>query len=183
MRLKRCYRCKTDRIISDFSKDKNRKDNLSPQCRPCTSRQGAIWRKRTKAKSHGLYGIYTAMKQRCLNPKCDVYSLYGGRGISICEDWTASRDEFISWAKKAGHRPGLWLDRIDNDGDYSPRNCRFVSPEISAHNRRGNLTPGEVLKIRSLFNLGRARNSIAKKFGVSYVTVYKVTTFQTAKEI
>lgn len=82
-----------------------------------------------------LYVTWTAMKQRCLNPKCKKYSEYGGRGITVSDDWM----EYVSfrdWALKNGYADDLQIDRIDNDNGYSPDNCRFVNRPTNQRNRR-----------------------------------------------
>ncbi len=89
--------------------------------------------------------IYCAMRYRCENPKCESYPNYGGRGIKVCERWN-TLDMFIH---DMGLQPrGLTLDRKDNDGNYEPGNCRWVTRTVSNRNKRGvkNLTfRGETL--------------------------------------
>jgi hypothetical protein len=78
------------------------------------------------------------MRQRCNNPRCKEYRNYGARGISICKEW----DEFIgfyNWAMANGYKEDLTLDRIDNDGNYEPNNCRWVSMEVQENNKRTNV--------------------------------------------
>jgi hypothetical protein len=83
-----------------------------------------------------LYGVWMSMKSRCYSAKNSHYKHYGGRGISICKEWLENLDEFVSWAQKNGHKPGLQIDRINNDGDYSPTNCRFVNRITNSRNKR-----------------------------------------------
>lgn len=87
-------------------------------------------------KYHPLYSTWMGMKQRCLNPNTGRYVDYGGRGIKICSEWM-DIVKFVSWAVANGWNKGLTLDRKDNDGDYCPENCEFVTYETnSGHTRR-----------------------------------------------
>lgn len=89
--------------------------------------------------SHGMTGTPTfrsweSMKQRCLNPNAPDFKRYGGRGIKIHPGWVHSFETFL---KDMGLRPiGKTLDRIDNGGNYTPKNCQWSTPEEQARNRR-----------------------------------------------
>ena len=75
------------------------------------------------------------MLHRCNDPKRKKYKDYGGRGISVCPEWN-DPNVFIDWAEQNGYEPGLQLDRIDNNGNYSPDNCRWLTPKENSRNRR-----------------------------------------------
>jgi hypothetical protein len=90
---------------------------------------------------HGLTGtrlrrIYSNMKQRCSNPNNGRFEDYGGRGISVCTDWICNPLSFFRWAIDNGYGDHLTIDRKDNDGDYTPSNCHFVSMSEQSKNKR-----------------------------------------------
>ena len=74
-----------------------------------------------------LSNILRGMKQRCYNPNKDCYYIYGGRGITICDEWLNSTTAFVKWAIENGYQDGLEIDRIDNDGNYEPTNCQWIT--------------------------------------------------------
>lgn len=83
-----------------------------------------------------LYRIWKGMKTRTTNPNSYGYRYYGERGIHICNEWFSSYISFRDWAISNGYRDDLSIDRIDNDGNYEPSNCRWVTKQQQYENRR-----------------------------------------------
>jgi hypothetical protein len=93
---------------------------------------------------HGLaytriYTVWQDMKARCYNENNAGYKNYGGRGITVCDEWKDDFECFSRWAFKNGYRDDLFIDRENNDGNYTPTNCRFVTRKTSARNTRRNI--------------------------------------------
>lgn len=87
-----------------------------------------------------LNSIWHNMKTRCYNPNVPNYGYYGGRGISVCEEWRNSFQAFYEWAVENGYRDDLTIDRIDMNGNYEPSNCRWVDMYVqNNHSRRNHL--------------------------------------------
>ena len=82
-----------------------------------------------------IYRIWSAMKGRCLNKNNTGYKYYGGRGVTICEEWIKF-NQFKDWAFKNGYEDHLEIDREENDGNYEPNNCRWTSRSTQNANRR-----------------------------------------------
>lgn len=91
----------------------------------------------TRVRDNPLYGRWNAMKQRCFNSDNPKYPRYGGRGITITDEWLDFHT-FEKWAKENGYQEDLTLDRIDTDGNYEPENCRWVDQSVQQNNRNNN---------------------------------------------
>lgn len=115
------------------------------------------------------------MKQRCFNKDAYNYHSYGGRGITVCDEWLDSC-KFIAWSLENGWSKGLQIDRIDNSRGYSPDNCRWVKPRTNCRNRRSTkLSPESAESIRAARASGRKLSDIANEFGVSQALVSMVS--------
>lgn len=91
----------------------------------------------THRLSHtSLYNVHRGMKERCYNSNSKTYKYYGGRGISICAEWINDFPAFAKWAQENGYKPGLKIDRRNNDGNYEPSNCHWVTHRENCNNQK-----------------------------------------------
>jgi hypothetical protein len=107
--------------------------NMSTQCNNCRLKE-VKKSLTTHGQSYSLtYRVWDSMVRRCNNITHHAYKSYGGRGIKVCEEWL----KFENFWKDMGEKPkGLQIDRINNDGNYEPNNCRWVTPKENMNNRR-----------------------------------------------
>lgn len=145
-----CNKCRLFKDRSEFHKDSFRHDGLCYMCKPChceaTKIYKARWRRRHgipyikgKHVKHGMtstpeYKAWDSAVSRTTNPNVKCWERYGGRGITMCQEW---RDSFMAFYEHIGPRPdGLSLDRIDNDGNYEPGNVRWATKKQQTANKR-----------------------------------------------
>lgn len=107
------------------------------RCQSC----GCIERESANSKTHGkssmrLFYAWNGMKQRCYNPNAKSYQHYGHRGIAVCPEWRHDFQAFYDWAIANGYEEGLTIDRLDNDGDYEPDNCQWITRAENASKAR-----------------------------------------------
>lgn len=124
-----------------------------------SAKKGSLIHEKTGSR---LYAVWCGMKQRCYDKNSDHYYRYGGRGITVCDEWLYSFSAFEKWALENGYdefakQGECTIDRIDNDGNYCPENCRFVSMKVQYYNR----------------NVPKSMTEIAKEHGLTYDAVHQ----------
>lgn len=115
-----------------------------------------------------LYSIYSGMKQRCYNPNGQPYPLYGGRGITICDEWLGDNglQNFFDWSLSHGYNENLTIDRIDSSKGYSPDNCQWITQSENSKRSFTEKSSGKaVLRKRSEDNkISKAQQKAVNKY-------------------
>lgn len=166
---KYCSQCKMYLDVDLFSNNKSSKDGLHHHCKKCKSN---LSKKARLNPNIRIKEIFSGMKNRCLNKHNHKYHRYGGRGIEICDKWLKDVDSFYKWSISNGYENDLTIDRINNNGNYEPNNCRWVS--TSDQNRNSSLVKLNINKassIRSMFHDGIPPDIISLLFGIATITV------------
>ena len=152
------------------------------ECNFCGSLFESGYRKKRSPSScgcqkHGetgtkLYIMWANMKSRCFNKKSEDYKYYGGRGIKVCDGWL-NFVSFRNWANPNGYGDNLEIDRRNNDGNYEPSNCRFITHTENVRNRGySKLSMEKAKKINEMYSTGKySQRKLAEKFGVVHSTI------------
>ncbi len=133
----------------------------------CLRKDSNIQNKTTHGMSKtSLYNAWNSMKRRCYCVTDHNFKRYGERGIIVCDEWKNSFENFKNWALSNGYKKGLSLDRIDNDGNYSPNNCRWVTTRVQNNNRG--------VSINITYN-GKTQNlsEWCKELNIPYMRLYQ----------
>lgn len=116
------------------SRKKTQSHIVRDDAREHTKRYGCV----KNGKNHPIYNAWLNMKHRCYYKGSPYYKNYGGRGISVCDEWRGAYVGFMEWSLSSGWAHRLTLDRIDNAGNYSPENCRWATHKQQHANTRAN---------------------------------------------
>lgn len=142
------------------------KDGSTNSC-GCEKFNTNIKRLTTHSQSYTrLYHIWVNIKYRCYNQHCNHYFRYGGRGISVCKEWIESYEIFELWSLENGYTDILSLDRINNDGNYDPNNCRWATAREQGNNKSNN-------QYYEYDGLKLTLPEWANRYKINYGTLYK----------
>lgn len=129
--------CECGKVIEVFLNNLRSGHTISCGCH--TEKLGLNFFKHGLTK-HPLYSVWRGVLTRTIdNPNYEFYKNYYGRGIRVCDEWRKDFVSFYNWAISNGYKKGLELDRENNDGNYEPSNCRFVTPIVNCNNRSDNI--------------------------------------------
>ena len=138
---------------------------------------GSLGKPHNRIKFKRLYSIWIGMKRRCCNTKDAYYKNYGGRGITVCDEWLHNFENFKQWSFANGYKESLTIDRINNNGNYEPSNCRWANSKQQSRNTRRNryLTFNGQTKVASDW---------AKTIGIGlYTLLYRLNQNKSIEEI
>ena len=123
-----------------------------------------------------LYHIWINIKQRCLNFRTPDYKDYGGRGITICPEWVNGYTKFRDWSLSNGYTENLTIDRIENDGNYEPNNCQWITNEENSKKKRNvKLTLKLANEIRELYKTGNyTQQDLATKYNTAQANISEI---------
>ena len=131
-------------------------------------------------KGTRLYNIYQSIIGRCFTFSNTSYKNYGGRGITVCDEWLDKEMGFINfkdWVLSNGYAKGLQINRIFNDGNYEPSNCNFKTAKENSRNRRGQKIKNIEIanEIRDLYSTGNyTQKELAIKYNVGHVQIFRI---------
>lgn len=153
--------CGNTRIVASLSL----KSGATKSC-GCIRKEMVIKRNKELARGeNALAAKYHHMRDRCTNPKHDHYQNYGGRGITICDEWLGENGlrNFCEWALKNGYQEGLSLERIDVNGNYEPSNCKWIPLREQWFNKRNTRYINGVPIAKTAYESGVKRSTVMSR--------------------
>lgn len=155
------YNCKCDCGTENYITNRNSLIQFTTRSCGCLQKEFRHGDSKTR-----LYGIWCNMKARCYNKNQTEYDIYGGRGISICDEWIYDYLNFKEWSLSNRYTDELTIDRINYDGNYEPNNCRWATYKIQANNTSRN---------REITYNGETKTMAewSDKLNISYTTLRK----------
>lgn len=153
---------------------------LGKPCAPC-----AMKRRATHGLSdHPLYRVLKNIEARCRYPSASNWAYYGGRGIRVCREWLDHPERFVRWALRNGWRPGLEIDRINNDGNYSPDNCQILNHAKNSRKRRNaRCNEQQAHIVKASLKRGASVRQAARDAGVPYMSAWHIANGNTWKDV
>lgn len=146
-----------------------------------------------KNREHPLYSAFAGMKDRCYNKRHKSYHRYGGRGITVCDRWLVRGSGFWNFVEDMGQRPkGHSLDRVDNNGPYSPDNCRWATrkeqtanAQLARGERHGHskLNAQSVLLVKALLSEGWSTRQVGARFNISRQSIADIKAGRTWRHV
>lgn len=129
-------------------------------------------------KKGKLFIIYCGMRSRCYNMKSNNFHLWGGKGVSICEEWINNYEAFRDWALANGYKEGLSIDRKESDKNYEPSNCRWITQRENSSKGKMNLM--RVRLVRKLYETNIfSKERLAEIYGIRVGSVRNILSKKT----
>ena len=144
----------------------------------CYRNQATIKRMTTHGLSkHPTYKLWSGMKERCYKPNNKNYDRYGGRGIRVCDEWLNNFMIFHDWCIANGYQKGLQIDRIENDGNYEPSNCQFISQTHNARNKSNTkltLDLANEIRMKKILSPDLSQRELARIYNTNQKTIWSI---------
>lgn len=128
------WKCKCDCGNEKIVKSRELKTGDTKSCGCLKKEINKVINKKHGKTNSRLYNTWSNMKSRCYNTKKKEYSHYGGKGITVCDEWRDDFQAFYDWSMSHGYKDNLTIDRIDNSKGYNPKNCRWVTMKEQLNN-------------------------------------------------